>query len=153
MQSFASGGQTLQKESQTQNNEDPAAMTGLWRVAYVSGGMVIDQGWDQWHSDGTEILNDTPPPALGNVCVGVWKKTGNRTFQLLHPAWNFDPSGVTVVSIFILRQEITLDANGNTFSGSFSMDSYDFSGHPLPGSHVAGTVTGKRITVTGPFPF
>jgi hypothetical protein len=36
---------------------------------------------------------------------------------------------------------------------TFTWDSYDFAGQPLPGSHLAGTVAGKRIKVSAPFPF
>jgi hypothetical protein len=48
----------------------------------------VDVGFEQWHSDGTEMLNDTPPPASGNVCLGTWEKIGPQTYTLVHPAFN-----------------------------------------------------------------
>jgi hypothetical protein len=126
---------------------------GLWKGIWVSSGTTVDVGFEQWHSDGTEILNDTPPPASGNVCLGTWEKIGPRTYSLVHPAFNFDAAGTTVVSIFIEREQVTVSLDGNDFTGTFTWDSYDFSGQPLAGSHLAGTLTGKRIQVNAPFPF
>jgi len=136
-------------------NDDSSEIpiTGLWKVVLVSGGATVDVGFEQWHSDGTEMLNDTPPPASGNVCLGTWEKTGPRTYSLVHPAFNFDSTGTVVVSIFIERMQVMIAPDGNSFTGAFTWDSYDFSGHPLPGTHLAGVVTGTRITVGAPFPF
>jgi hypothetical protein len=44
-----------------------------------------------------------------------------------------------------IREQITLDHNGNTFTGTFTIDQFDQSGTKLLG-HVAGTITGVRIT-------
>ena len=53
-------------------------IVGFWRVTYVSkgnsgigipDGTVIDEGLQQWHSDGTEIHYDAKlPAAQGNFC-------------------------------------------------------------------------------------
>jgi hypothetical protein len=144
-----------QAESIQAQGEDAsdAPIIGMWKATYVSGGMTVDVGFEQWHSDGTEILNDTPPPASGNVCLGAWEKTGPRTYSLVHPAFNFNSAGTAVVSIFIEREQVTVTPDGNSFTGTFTWDSYDFAGHPLPGTHLAGTVAGKRIKVGAPFPF
>jgi hypothetical protein len=136
-------------------NDDSSEIpiTGLWKVVLVSDSKTVDVGFEQWHSDGTEMLNDTPPPASGNVCLGTWEKTGPRTYSLVHPAFNFDSTGTIVVSIFIERVQATIAPDGNSFTGAFTWDSYDFSGHPLPGTHLAGAITGTRISVGAPFPF
>jgi hypothetical protein len=70
----------------------------------------------------------------------------------VHPAFNFDAAGTSVVSICIEREQVTVSPDGNNFS-IFTWDSYDFSGRPLPGSHLTGILTGKRIEVNAPFPF
>jgi hypothetical protein len=128
-------------------------MTGLWKTVFVSGGAVINLGFNTWHSDGTEwALDSTPRPALGNVCPGVWERIGHRTYATVHPAFNYDPSGVNVESIFIERLSVTISPDGNTFHGTFTWDSYDFEGNLLSGS-VAGTLTGTRIKVGPAFPF
>src|ERR1700744_4534687 len=60
-------------------NPDPTAnpqaagangsIVGLWMTNFISQGQLVDQGFDAWLADGTEILNDNPPPATGNVCL------------------------------------------------------------------------------------
>jgi len=142
----------LQAQSREEESSD-APITGLWKAVFVSGGVTVDIGFDQWHSDGTEIMNDTPPPAAGNVCLGTWDKVGPRTYSLIHPTFNFDAAGTTVVSIFIERLQVTLSQDGASYAGTFTWDSHDFKGNLLPASHVAGTVTAKRIKVGGVFPF
>jgi len=127
-----------------ESDEADAPLVGLWRIKFTSGGTLIDEGWDLWHSDGTETLIDVP---FGSVCPGVWERTGSKTYKLNHPAFNFDATGTTVVSIFVYRGQVILDAGGNSFTGTFTWDSYDFSGNPIPGSHLAGTLAGRRVTV------
>src|SRR5262249_48798331 len=40
---------------------------GFWKVEFVlDDGTVFDNGFAQWHSDGTEIMNSSRPPATGN---------------------------------------------------------------------------------------
>jgi hypothetical protein len=118
-------------------------IVGLWRIKFRSGGVIVDEGWDTFHSDGSEILIDTP---FGSVCPGVWEKTGPRTHKLNHPYFNFDAAGQAAVSVGIYRAQITLAADGNSFTGSFTWDSYDFSGKLIPAAHVAGTLAAKRVT-------
>jgi hypothetical protein len=54
-------------------------IVGLRNVTFYSGGVIVDQAFDAWHSDGTEILNDFTDPIEGNVCLGVWTQTGPQT--------------------------------------------------------------------------
>ena len=77
--------QTLAREAHPTTREDEdndASIVGFWHVLFIRGGQVFDEGFDQWHSDGLEILNDTPQPAngTGTICLGVDKK--NRTTDL-----------------------------------------------------------------------
>lgn len=67
------------------NEREEAGIVGFWRVVFtakgsagIADGTVIDKGFQQWHSDGTEILNSSKPPITGNFCLGVWKKTAHR---------------------------------------------------------------------------
>jgi hypothetical protein len=129
------------------------SITGLWKTVYVSGGAVINVGFNVWHSDGTEwALDSLAPPFQGNTCAGVWEQIGRRTYRTVHPAFNYDAPGLSVVGVFIERVTVTVDDDGDRFEGTFTFDNYDFQGNLLPGS-VAGTVTATRITVGAPFPF
>jgi hypothetical protein len=59
--------------SQDGKDDENVSIVGLWTVTFNSNGQVFDQGYDQWHSDGTEILNDTAPPqpanGAGTICL------------------------------------------------------------------------------------
>jgi len=119
------------------------SITGLWTITFTSGGQVVDQGFDVWHSDGTELLNDTPPPASGNICVGVWSHITGRSYSLYHPSWTFDNNG-NLNGTAIIHEKITLANDSNTFSGTFTVDVFDLTGTSL--AHIDGTVAAQRIT-------
>jgi hypothetical protein len=128
----------------------PTSIVGFWKVTFVSegnpgipDGTVIDFGYAQWHSDGTEILNSgARPPATGNFCLGVWAKTGH-TYRLNHFAISSDPSG-NLIGPANIRESVALGASGNSYSGSFTIDQFDQSGNVL--AHIAGDVIATRIT-------
>jgi hypothetical protein len=122
-----------------------AAIVGMWSVTFTAGGNVIDFGYAQWHSDGTEFLNSGGrAPATQNYCLGVWARTGPSSFKLNHFALSYDPTGVLNGKVNI-KEEVVVDQRGMNFSGPFTIDVYD----PHTGAllqHVGGTVTGQRIT-------
>jgi len=124
---------------------DESTIVGLWDVKFISDNQVVDEGYDQYHSDGTEILNDTPPPATGNVCLGVYVKTGGNTLKLRHPSWIYDPTNTMVIGRATILERITLDRGGRTFKGTFTIQFRDLSGNPLA-PDFSGQLRGDRIT-------
>ena len=137
--------QTPMQRSVSSEEDDNGSIVGLWHVRFLSGGVLYDEGFDQWHSDGSEILNDNGvPPAQGNVCLGVWKKVGSHTFKLKHPAWNWDANG-NLIGTLIIRETVTLDAGGDSYQGTFKFDFYDVNGNLT--SEVKGDLGAKRIRV------
>jgi hypothetical protein len=128
--------------------EDNDSIVGLWHTTFISGGAVWDEAFEQWHSDGTELaIDNAVPPLLGNVCVGVYKKSGPRTYMLHHVTWNWDPSGSPLAGTFLLVMTVTTAPHGNTFTGTFVSDSFDTFGKVIPALHAEGTVSATRITV------
>lgn len=125
--------------------EDNPTITGLWDLQFIADDQVVDEGFDQYHSDGTEILNDTPPPSAGNVCLGVWAKTGVRTLKLKHPSWIYDPTNTTVIGTATILEQVTLDSDGNSFAGTFTVQLRDLSGNSL-GPDLTGQLQATRIT-------
>ena len=126
-------------------------IVGFWKVQFLSegnpgipDGAVLDNGFVQWHGDGTEIMNSSRPPATGNFCLGVWQKSGPSGYELNHFALSSDPSG-NLVGPAQIREDITLNQRADQYEGTFTIDQYDVSGNPL--AHVAGRVTATRITV------
>jgi hypothetical protein len=139
------------------DNND-ASIVGFWHQKLVIPGTngaqdtVVDDGLSQWHSDGTEILNSGSQPTVsGNFCLGVWKKTGPRTYKLNHFPLSFDPTGTMYLGPLNLRAEVTVSADGNRYSGTFTLDTYDQTGKTKTSS-VQGVITGTRITVDSPPP-
>jgi len=131
-------------------------IVGFWKVKLVSegnpgipDGTVLNDGFAQWHPDGTEILNSSHPAASGNFCLGVWEKTGRFHYSLSHFILSSDPSTDTLSGRGQLREEIELDHGGDSYFGTFTSDGYDLSGNLL--FHRQGTVIGTRITVNTPF--
>jgi len=125
-----------------------ASIVGLWFTTFYAGDGpdVWDQGYEQWHSDGTELaIDNAVPPSLGNVCVGVWKQDG-RTIRLRHVTFNWNPDG-SKAGTFLLLMTATVDRGGKTFSGRYVSDSYDLDGNVIPELHAEGAVRSERITV------
>jgi hypothetical protein len=125
------------------------AITGLWFVTLYSGGVAFDQGFDVWHSDGTEILNDNGPPepawSTGSFCMGVWKQISHNTYKLRHLGWNFDGNGNLSAKVLLL-ETITIDEDADHYSGTFELDSIDPVTKKLI-SQTTGYLKAHRITV------
>jgi hypothetical protein len=120
------------------------SIVGLWYVTYTSGGQILYESFDQWHSDGTELENPNLAPATGPLCVGVWKQTATRAFRLHHIGWNFDFNGNSL-GTFTLDETNTVGPNGQTYNGTFDLKFYDVDGNLV--AEVTGTQTATRITV------
>ena len=120
-------------------------IVGLWDIKFFQGSTVVDEGFDQYHSDGLEILNDTAPPPTGNVCLGVYEKTDGRSIHLKHPSWIFDTDNATLIGKATILEDITVDKHGHTFTGTFVVKITDLFGNPIA-PDVNGQITGERIT-------
>jgi hypothetical protein len=136
----------------TRANAVPAvfnSIVGMWSSTfYVGDGPgVYDQGFQQWHSDHTEIMVDNAvSPAFGNVCVGVWTLVAPRTYKLKHMTFNWNADG-TPAGTFVLTMTVVLDRQGRAFNGTYAADSFDLAGTVIPELHAEGAVRGTRITV------
>jgi hypothetical protein len=128
-------------------------IVGTWKEHWISqgsdgipDGTEVDAGYASWHSDGTEInVSGLRPPITGDVCLGVWIKTGPRTYQLNHFGISYDPTGVNLVGPARIQQWLTIDPKGNATSGKFTIDQWDEAGNLL--GHVQGNVIGTRVTM------
>jgi hypothetical protein len=137
-----------------ENDSSDGGIVGFWKFKFVSqgtsfipDGAVVDNGFTQWHSDGTEITNSFRPPSTGNFCLGVYQQTGSSSYSLNHFALGWDPLGNFIGPVQI-REKVTLNHSGNQFTGTFTIDQFNPAGNVL--AHVQGQVTGTRITVNTP---
>ncbi len=122
----------------------PGSIVGLWQVTFTTGGQTVDQAFETFHSDGTELMIDTAPPASDNVCSGIWAQTDALSVKLKHPSWTFDSNG-NLNGTATIRLSVTLGPSANRFSGTFAVDVYDLKGTLV--FHTGGSVAGVRITV------
>lgn len=120
----------------------PASIVGLWTVTFYSGGVIVDQAFDAWHSDGTELLNDFTDPIEGNVCLGAWTQTGPQTYKLKHPSWTFDTNGTLTGTAWIF-ETVTLGPGGNGYDGPYTISLFDTEGNPI--ATYGGTIKAYRI--------
>lgn len=128
----------------------PDPIVGFWYITLTAegnvpgppDGTVIDWGLQQWHSDGTEILNSGSGPK--RFCLGVWvKEPGRSGYELNH--FPLDYADATTLHPINLREHVRLSRNHATMTGTFTFDVYDAAGNLL--QHIAGKVNGHRITV------
>jgi len=135
-----------------------ASPVGMWNVQFVAkgdaghnppipDGALVDFGYVQWHSDGTEIMNSgTHAPASQNFCLGVWGRTGPFAYEVNHFALSYDPASGALAAKVNIREQITLDPKGNSYSGTFAIDVYD----PVSEDqvdHVVGDILATRVTL------
>jgi hypothetical protein len=126
------------------NSESPDSIVGLWHVMYTAENAPFAETFKEWHSDGTEFENVNHNPAIGAVCVGVWKLVGGRMVRLHHLGFLFNADG-TSAGTFVVEETDTLATPGRSYVGTFTFSTYDVNGN-LTGE-VKGTVAATRITI------
>lgn len=128
------------------------AIVGFWKFAFTApdGITGIDWGFQQWHSDGTELTNSGGQlPATGNFCTGVWEQAGRGAYRLNHwaIAWNLpgtDPADLA--GLVNIRELVSVDWTGNSMSGTVSLDLYATDATTFLAHLGEGTVSAVRIT-------
>jgi hypothetical protein len=137
-----------------------AAVVGMWRFQLTApNGAVVDQGYAQWHSDGTEIQNSgLHAPITSNFCLGVWSEVGSNSYQLNHFPLAWDATGQSPANAIQLTETVKL-TDPNHMIGTFklkvyvwsSTDSLDVS-PTFPVETVTGKITATRVTINSTVP-
>jgi hypothetical protein len=131
------------------SSDDP--IVGMWHVMFTSEGNPIDNSLVVWHSDHTEIMASSRPAQDGDICLGVWERTGKSKYKLNHLPWLANdttnaPSGIGNPSgPTRLFEEVTLSPDGEHYSGTFTLDAFDTAGNLT--AHITGAITATRVTV------
>ena len=139
------------------DDDDDPSIVGMWHVVFTaqsSNGapvnFVLDDAIVVWHKDGTEIMNSSRPAQDGNICLGVWAKTGKSKYHLNHIPWAGNdpanaPYGIGNPQAGVqLIEHVTLSPDGNSYSGMFTLTAYD--SNKQPSVTFTGVLTAKRIT-------
>lgn len=136
-----------------------APIVGLWEFKYISkgnketldipDGAVIDGGITLWYADGNEnTVSGVRDPGTGDVCLGVWKRTGERTYELNHVGLSWDPSKHVYAGPAFIKQSVTLADDRKTYTGTFTINqlSPDGKTSALP-ALIKGSITATRISI------
>jgi hypothetical protein len=153
-------GPSVEPENASARGGSGASIVGMWDIQLISkgntghnppipDGALIDFGFTQWHSDGTEIANSAGVPG-GGLCLGIWGQTGFLTFELNHFPIAFNATTGAVANYINIREQVTLSPSGDSFTGTFTENIYDPKGNQV--DHLAGTVTATRMTVDSSYP-
>jgi len=138
-------------------------IVGMWRFTMTVAGpngqaIVIDDGYSQWHEDGTEIMNSgAHAPNTSNFCLGVWAQTGPGTYKLNHFPLAWEASGLAPAGPVHIVATVKLKDHDH-FSGLFTLDVYNWDGSEIvnasgpPIAQVKGTLSATRVTVETPVP-
>lgn len=98
------------------NDNGGEPIVGLWQFTMTNG----DFGTQAWHADGTELmLSAGRDPAKGDVCQGVWRKIGPRTYTLNHIALGYDQGFGGPLFRVHIHATVKVDKSGKSFLGDF----------------------------------
>ncbi|MEQ7874696.1 hypothetical protein ABDK56_11905 [Sphingomonas sp. ASV193] len=124
---------------------DQHSIVGFWSFTMTPTSGPGDFGFQQWHSDGTELMNSGGrAPASENICMGAWRSVGPNRYHLNHLALSYDPTSGQLNARVNIKEDVSVDATGNSYSGSFTLDVYDPTGKTKVASQQ-GQVTAQRI--------
>ncbi len=136
-----------------------APIVGLWAFKYYSkgnlktlgipDGAIIDGGNTLWYADGNEnTVSGVRAPETGDVCLGVWIRTGNWTYELNHIGLSWDPvHGVPAGPAFI-KQKVILDQDKNKYTGTFTITQLGPDGKTLAlPAVIKGDILAVRVTI------
>jgi hypothetical protein len=135
-------------------------IVGMWRFQLLApNGAVVDDGYVQWHSDGTEIQNSgLHAPITSNFCLGVWKQVGPNSYKLNHFPLAWDTTGQSPANAIQLTETVKL-TDKDHYTGTFTLNVYLWTttdslnvaaGGPV--ATVSGTITATRITIDSTVP-
>jgi hypothetical protein len=148
------------------DDRDGPSIVGMWHVVFTAHAIngvaipsnaypVIDNAMVVFHSDKTEIMESARPPQDGNFCLGVWEKTGARSYYVNHIPWLGNdtanaPSGIgNPTAGAQITERVTVSGDGSKYSGSFTLVAYNLDG--TKAITFTGVLAGTRITTSTPF--
>lgn len=124
------------------SNAVMSSIVGMWHTNFEVNGQSIQEAYQIWNLGGTEVHNPNVDPRSNNVCLGTWSAIGTRTFLLFHRVWWYDTTGDWLGTIH-LREIVTVSADGNSHTGSFTLDFYDQNNNFQ--NEVAGDVVAEKV--------
>lgn len=141
-----------------------APIVGLWEFKYTSkgnketlnipDGALIDGGITMWYAEGNEnTVSGVRDPGSGDVCLGVWKRTGDWTYELNHIGLSWDAVKHVYVGPAFIKQYVTLSEDKKHYTGTFTINQLNPDGKtPALPALIKGTISATRVGLdTGTF--
>jgi hypothetical protein len=139
----------------------PAPIVGLWAFEYIAegnegwggpkDGTMIDGGNTLFFAEGNEITaSGVRDPKTGSICLGIWKRTGDYSYELNHIGLSWNPAANPPASLgpAFIKQALTLSKDGNTYNGYFTINQLKADGiHNLMPT-VTGRIYARRVTMS-----
>jgi hypothetical protein len=138
-------------------------IVGQWQVVMTAfpgtnNEFIFDFGFQQFHSDGTELMiSGGVPPTIGNVCIGAWERGASGEIRLRHMTWNWagnEVLGDLPTGYFLLEVILRTNSQGTAYAGTWRAASFDLGAGPLgsggppqPNSEFEGTLQAGRVSV------
>jgi hypothetical protein len=123
---------------ETSDEGGPAPIVGLWHFVYISkgnealmipDGAPVDGGNTTWYGDGNELTSsEMRDPATGSICLGVWKRTGEQTYELNHIGLSWDTVAKKLSGPAFIKQSVNLQKSGNKYTGTATITQYEADG-------------------------
>ena len=153
----------LAAAAQGGSSDGGGPIVGQWQVLMTAfpgtnDEFIFDFGFQQFHSDGTELMiSGGVPPTIGNVCIGAWERGPGGAIVLRHMTWNWagtEVLGDLPTGYFLLEVTIRTNSQGTAYAGTWRAASYDLGtgplgsgGPPQPNSSFEGTLRAVKVTV------
>jgi hypothetical protein len=143
-------------------DEEPvrkAPIVGLWAFKYISkgnlktlgipDGAILDGGNTLWYADGNEnTVSGVRAPETGDVCLGIWKRTGEWTYELNHIGLSWNTAQNVPGGPAFIKQYVTLGRDKNTYTGTVTIRQLDPDGKTLSTpAPIKGTIVATRVTL------
>jgi hypothetical protein len=136
-----------------------APIVGLWEFKYISkgnektleipDGAIIDGGITLWYADGNEnTVSGVRDPGTGDVCLGVWKRTGDATYELNHVGLSWDATKHAYIGPAFIKQSVTLADDRKSYTGTFTINQLNPDGKtPSLPALIKGSISAKRVSI------
>jgi hypothetical protein len=136
-----------------------APIVGLWAFKYISkgnmktlgipDGAILDGGNTLWYADGNEnTVSGVRAPATGDVCLGIWQRTGEWTYVLNHIGLSWNTATNVPGGPAFIKQYVTLGHDKNSYTGTVTIRQLDPDGHTLSTpAPIKGTIVATRVTI------
>jgi hypothetical protein len=136
-----------------------APIVGLWAFKYISkgnlktlgipDGAILDGGNTLWYADGNEnTVSGVRAPATGDVCLGIWQRTGEYTYELNHIGLSWDTVHDVPGGPAFIKQYIVLARDKQSYTGSVTIRQLEADGKTLATpAPIHGEIVATRVRI------